>query len=94
MTVHLVVIWQVTVTVTDVNEAPSFSEGSSTSRNVDEGNRDRTSGGWQSGHGHGRRPGIPSDTLTYSLSGTDASSFDIDTSTGQIQTDAALDFEG
>ena len=29
----------VTVTVTDVNEAPSFSEGSSTSRNVDEGDQ-------------------------------------------------------
>ena len=32
-------------------------------------------------------------TLTYSLSGTDASSFDIDTSTGQLKTKAALDKE-
>lgn len=33
------------------------------------------------------------DTLTYSISGTDASSFGLDTSTGQIQTSAALDHE-
>ena len=33
------------------------------------------------------------DTLTYSLSGTDAASFDIDPSTGQLITKASLDFE-
>ena len=33
------------------------------------------------------------DTLTYSLSGTDAASFDIDASTGQLITKAPLDFE-
>ena len=33
------------------------------------------------------------DTLTYSLTGDDASSFDINSSTGQIRTDAALDYE-
>ena len=33
------------------------------------------------------------DTLTYSLSGTDAASFDIDASTGQLITKAALDTE-
>ena len=33
------------------------------------------------------------DTLTYSLSGTDAASFDIDASTGQLVTKAPLDFE-
>ena len=33
------------------------------------------------------------DTLTYSLSGDDAASFDIDTATGQLMTSAALDFE-
>ena len=32
-------------------------------------------------------------TLTYSLGGTDAASFDIDASTGQLITKAALDFE-
>ncbi len=34
-----------------------------------------------------------SGTVTYALSGTDASSFDIDASTGQLQTKAALDYE-
>ena len=33
------------------------------------------------------------DTLTYSLGGTDAASFDIVQGTGQLQTEAALDFE-
>ena len=33
------------------------------------------------------------DTLTYSLSGTDAASFDIGMSTGQLMTKAALDYE-
>ena len=34
-----------------------------------------------------------SDTLTYALSGTDVASFDIDTTSGQIKTKAALNFE-
>ena len=33
------------------------------------------------------------DELTYSLQGHDAASFNIDSSTGQIKTKAALDFE-
>ena len=33
------------------------------------------------------------DTLTYTLSGTDATSFDIDRATGQLKTKAALDYE-
>ena len=33
------------------------------------------------------------DTLTYTLSGTDAASFSINSSTGQLQTKAALDYE-
>ena len=33
------------------------------------------------------------DTLTYSLGGSDAASFDINKDTGQLQTKAALDFE-
>ena len=32
-------------------------------------------------------------TLTYSLGGTDAASFDIDTSNGQLKTKDALDFD-
>ena len=33
------------------------------------------------------------DTLTYTLGGTDAASFDIDPDTGQLKTNVALDFE-
>ena len=33
------------------------------------------------------------DTLTYTLGGTDASSFSIVSSSGQLQTSAALDYE-
>ena len=33
------------------------------------------------------------DELTYTLSGTDAASFDISSATGQLQTKAALDYE-
>ena len=35
----------------------------------------------------------PNDTLTYSLSGTDASSFNIDDETGQLMTSVPLDYE-
>ena len=38
-------------------------------------------------------PVTDADTLTYALVGPDASSFTIDTTSGQIQTSAALDFE-
>ena len=80
----------VTVTVTDENDAPEFSEGSSTSRNVDEGDQaDRSVGAPVTATDQDA-----SETLTYSLGGTDASSFDIDSSTGQIKTKDALDFDG
>ena len=36
---------------------------------------------------------VDGDTLTYTLGGADAASFTIDSGTGQIKTDAALDFE-
>ena len=36
---------------------------------------------------------VDNDTLTYSLGGTDAASFNIDAATGQIKTKAALDYE-
>ena len=78
----------VTVDVTNVNEAPAFFD-TSTIRSVDEGDQ------------AGRDVGAPvtasdpddGETLTYSLSGTDSGSFDINSSTGQIQAKAALDFE-
>ena len=78
-----------TVTVTDVNDPPVFSDGSSTSRDVDEG----TAAGEPVGAPiTATDQDRPKDTLTYSLNGTDASSFDFSTSTGQILTKVALDF--
>ena len=83
----------VTINVTDVDEAPSnsepvFTEGSSTTRSVDE----------NSGSGVDIGSAVSAtdadgDTLSYSLSGTDAGSFSIDNSSGQISTSASLDFE-
>ena len=74
----------VTVTVTNVNEAPQFP-GSTATRSVLENTA------------AGQNIGVPveatdpeGDTLTYSLGGTDASSFSIDTSTGQLLTKGAL----
>ena len=72
----------VVINVVDVNEKPEFNEGDSAERSVPENS------------GNGTKVGAvvvasdedrnPRDTLTYSLSGTDASDFKIDSSTGQI----------
>ena len=76
----------VVVTVTDVNEQPEFPD-TPTTRTVVENT------------GANAPVGLPvaaedpdnDATLTYTLSGTDADSFDINTSSGQILTKAALD---
>ena len=75
----------VTITVTDVNEAPEFA-GTTAERVVAENTA------------AGENIGAPvaatdaDDTLTYGLGGPDASSFGIDTATGQLMTKAALDY--
>ena len=70
------------------NQKPAFDEGSSTMRSVDE----HTVVGAAIGD-----PVEATDTddtsLTYSLSGTDATSFTINTSTGQLRTNIALNYE-
>ena len=81
-----------TVTVTmrpdPLNYPPVFDEGSSATRSVPEKSAAGTDIGSElSASDHN------GDTLTYSLSGTDAGSFDIVSSSGQIQTKAALDYE-
>ena len=71
------------------NSAPTFRDGSSTTRSIQENTAS------------GRNIGLPvsatdddsGDTLEYKLSGTDASSFSIVKTTGQLQTRAALDYE-
>ena len=68
--------------------APEFSEGDAATRSVDENTA------------ADQAIGIPvtatdteNDTLTYSLSGTGAASFSIDTATGQLKTSSALNHE-
>ena len=83
----------VTINVTDIDEkpannAPAFTEGSSTTRSIAENTASNTNIGSAVG-----ATDADDDTLTYSLGGTDAASFSINTATGQLRTSAALDFE-
>ena len=80
----------VTINVTDVaeNRAPVFSEGASTTRSVAE----NTGSGVDIGAAIAATD-VNEDTLTYSLGGPDASAFSIDSTTGQLRTDASLDYE-
>ncbi len=71
----------VTVNLTDANDAPTFAEGDGATRTLAENTA------------AGENVGEPltatdpdEDTLTYSLSGTDAASFEIDAATGQLLT--------
>ena len=80
----------VAINVTDVaeNSAPVFASGSTT-RSIPE----NTPAGTHIGESVSATDIDTDDTLTYTLSGTDAASFDIDGTTGQLKTKAALDFE-
>ena len=92
---HAVATIAVTVNLTDVeeaepNRAPTFDEGRAASRELAENTA------------AGTNVGLPvtatdpdGDTLTYSLSGTDAGSFEIDGATGQLRTKegATYDYE-
>ena len=79
----------VTITVTNVNEVPVFSEGSSTTRSIAE----NTASGQNIGTAVAATDADSGDTLTYTLGGTDAASFSIVSTSGQLQTRAALDYE-
>ena len=79
----------VTISVTDVNEAPSFTEGSTATRAIAENTASETN----IGSAVAATDPDTGDTLTYTLGGTDAASFSIDGTTGQLQTSAALDYE-
>ncbi len=82
----------ITINITDVDEttntAPVFTDGSTTTRSVDE----NTGSGVDIGTAVSAMD-ADDDTLSYSLSGTDATSFSIDSSSGQLRTSAALDYE-
>ena len=79
----------VTVNVTNVNEAPVFTDGSSTSRSVAE----NTASGQNIGTAISATDVDSGNTLTYTLGGTDADSFSIVSTSGQIQTSAVLNYE-
>ena len=79
----------VTINITNVNEAPVFSEGSSTTRSIAE----NTAAGTNIGTAVAATDVDTGTTLTYTLGGTDAASFSIVSTSGQLQTKAALDYE-
>ena len=78
----------ITINVTNVNEAPSFTEGSSTTRTIAE----NTASGTNIGELF-QATDPEDDTINYTLGGDDASAFSIISTTGQLQTRAALDYE-
>ena len=82
----------VTINVTDVSEvtnnAPVFTDGTSTTRSVAENTAANTNIGSAVS-----ATDADNDTLTYTLGGTDAASFSIVSTSGQLQTSAALDYE-
>ena len=71
------------------NRSPSFTEGDATTRTVAE----NTAAGQDIGAPLEATDPDRRDTLTYSLDGEDAGSFDIDAATGQLWTRAPLDYE-
>ncbi len=77
-----------TATATTTNAAPTFTDGTSTTRSVAE----NTATGANIGSAVVATD-ADNDTLAYTLAGTDASSFSIVSSSGQLQTQAALDYE-
>ena len=79
----------VTITVTDVNEMPEFPSPETRDRSVAE----NTAAGKDIGAPFEATDPDTRDTLTYTLGGTDAASFDIDPSSGQLQTKEDLDYE-
>ena len=95
----------VTITVTDINEgpevmvedlgdpqpannAPAF-DAATAERSVAE----NTAAGMDIGAPVAATDADAGDTLTYTLGGADMASFDIDSASGQLMTQAALDFE-
>ena len=77
-----------TINITDANEAPVFTDGNATTRSVAEN--------LEVGVNIGTAIAATDpdgNTLTYTLGGPDAASFDIDSSTGQLKTKTTLDRE-
>ena len=79
----------VRISVTNANDAPVFTEGTSTTRTIAE----NTASGQNIGTAIAATDADSGDTLTYTLGGTDTAAFSILSTSGQLQTRAALDFE-
>ena len=79
----------VTINITDANDAPVFTDGTSTTRAIAE----NTVTGTNIGTAVAATDADTGDTLTYTLGGTDAASFTIVGASGQLRTKAALDYE-
>ena len=83
----------VTINITDVDEgensAPVFDDGETSTREI----KENTLSGQDIGNPVGATDSDSGDTLSYTLSGTDASSFSIDSTSGQLRTSASLDYE-
>ena len=71
------------------NSAPTFTDGGSTTRSIAE----NMPGGTAVGSAISATDSDNSDTLRYSLSGTDAGSFSINSSTGQLSSSTQFDYE-
>ena len=83
----------VTITVTEANDPPAFTDENDQSlTSITRSVAENTEAGQPVGEPVAATD-EESDTLTYVLGGTDASSFDFETTTGQIKTNAALDYE-
>ena len=78
----------VTISVTNVNEAPSFATNTAT-RSIAE----NTASGEDIGAAVVATDPDSDDTLTYTLGGTDVDSFSIVNTSGQLRTNVALDHE-
>ena len=78
-----------TIPVVPNNNAPVFTDGDSTTRSIAE----NTDAGTNIGAAVAATDGDAGDRLTYHLGGTDAESFRIVSTSGQLQTNAALDHE-
>ena len=72
-----------------VNNAPVFTDGASTTRSVAE----NTAAGMDVGAAVAATDADSGDTLTYALGGTDAASFDIVSTSGQIRTKSGVVYD-
>ena len=81
-------VWQQPPDDTTTNTAPVFTDGASTRRTIPE----NTAAGINIGTAIAATD-ADNDALTYTLSGTDAVVFSINSNTGQLRTKSALDYE-